>query len=275
MRSLLLLFVRLIARPMLREPMRTALTVFAIALGVGVVIAIDLAGQAAAGSFHSSLETLTGNSDLSITATGGIDERQLGTLVQLPYAFDFAPRIENFASVNGKGEALPFIGIDLIGQWRRNEVVDVAIDPNLINPIFVGSKLGLRKGDTVRLLINDAMQTYTVAGVLPKSKSDLGEDNAIVADIGLAQKAAAKIGKLDAIDVRVPPGQTVDYWRKFLGQQLPSSVTVELQGSRTEENRKMLAAFRWNLARLELHRADRWSVPHLQHDLDFSRTAQK
>ena len=54
------LFVRLIARPLRHEPLRTALTVLAVALGVGVVVAIDLAGQAAAGSFHSSLESLTG-----------------------------------------------------------------------------------------------------------------------------------------------------------------------------------------------------------------------
>ena len=54
----LLLFYRLMVRPLLSEPVRTALTVLAIALGVGVVLAIDLAGTAAAGSFRSSMETL-------------------------------------------------------------------------------------------------------------------------------------------------------------------------------------------------------------------------
>ena len=109
------LFSRLILRPMLREPVRIALTVFAVALGVGLVVAIDLAAEAAAGSFHSSIQSLTGKSDLLITATGGLDEALLGRLVQLPYAFDFAPRIEDFASLDGKGEALPFLGLDLIG----------------------------------------------------------------------------------------------------------------------------------------------------------------
>lgn len=241
-----LLFARLILRPMSREPIRTALTTFAIALGVGVVIAIDLAGQGAAGSFHSSLETLTGNSDLSISATGGLNEEILGRLVQLPYALDFAPRVEDFASINGRGEAVPFIGVDVIGHGLRHGASEAAPD-NAVNPIWAGSRLGLHKGDQVRLLINDALRTYTVAAVLPHEKNDLGEDNAIVTDIGLAQIATGKIGKLDAIDVRVPPGETVDYWRKFLERQLPPSALVDLQGSRTEENRKMLAAFRWNL----------------------------
>ena len=114
--SLLLLFWRLIVRPLRREPLRSALTVLSVALGVAVVVAIDLAGSAAAGSFHSSLESLTGKADLELTATGGLDESLLARLVQLPLPLTFTPRIEDWASINGKGEALPFIGLDLIAN---------------------------------------------------------------------------------------------------------------------------------------------------------------
>ncbi len=247
-----LLFARLIVRPLRREPIRTALTVFAVALGVAVVIAIDLAGRAAAGSFHSSLESLTGNTDLAITGTGGIDEKILGPLVQLPYAFDFVPRIEDFASINGKGEALPFLGLDLIGhrgdqQFESGAPENAARELASGDPIWTGQKLGFNRGDRVKLLINDAMREFTVAGVLKPRPGDFGENNVIVADIGLAQKVTGKIGKLDSIDVRVPAGHSVEYWQNMLRKQLPPSLTVEPQGSRTEENRKMLAAFRWNL----------------------------
>ena len=44
--------------------MRTALTVLAVALGVAAVLAIELAGDAAAGSFRSSMETLIGKRGL-------------------------------------------------------------------------------------------------------------------------------------------------------------------------------------------------------------------
>jgi putative ABC transport system permease protein len=240
-----LLFLRLIIRPMRRERIRTTLTILAVALAVAVVVAIDLAGQAAASSFHSSLESLTGNADLSISATGGIDERVLGRLAQLPYAFEFAPRIEDFVSEHGTGEALPFLGLDLIGHGVKTSNVDKSAD--LANPVWVGSSLALRPGDKVRLLTNDVLSEYTVAGIIPRDKNDLGENNAIVADIGLAQKVTGKTGKLDAISVRAPPGESIDYWRKILQRQLPPSFTIDLQGSRTEENRKMLAAFRWNL----------------------------
>ncbi|MGA8027430.1 MAG: FtsX-like permease family protein [Bryobacteraceae bacterium] len=242
------LFARLILRPLAREPIRTALTIFAVGLGVGVVIAIDLAGQAAAGSFHSSLESLTGKSDLIVSGTGGIDETLLGQLVQLPYAFDFAPRIEDFGSIDGKGEALPFVGLDLIGYGGEQGLAGHAAQSLASgNPIWVGRRLGFHRGDRVRLLINDAMREFTVAGIIKPQHGELGEENVVVADIGLAQQVTGKIGKVDSIDVRVPPGHSIDYWRELLKKQIPPSLTVEPQGSRTEENRKMLAAFRWNL----------------------------
>ena len=65
-------------RPLFAEPVRTALTVLAIALGVAVVLAIDLAGTAAAGSFRSSMETLAGDNDLEIIASGGVPEERGG-----------------------------------------------------------------------------------------------------------------------------------------------------------------------------------------------------
>jgi putative ABC transport system permease protein len=244
MSSSWLLFVRLILRPLLRDPIRTALTVFAVALGVGGVIANDLAGRAAAGSFHSSLESLTGKSDLLITGTAGIDERLLGRLVQLPYAFGFAPRIEHFASINGKSEALPFVGLDLIGQRGEQDFDGRRLEGD---PIWVGTRLNLHRGDRLKLLINDVMHTFTVAGVLKHRPGEIGEENAIVADIGLAQKVTGKLGELDSIDVKLPPGRTADFWRQLLIREVPAGLTVEPQGARTDENRKMLAAFRWNL----------------------------
>ena len=46
----------------------------AVALGVAVVLAIDLASGAAAGSFRSSMQTLSGDDDLEVVATGGVPE---------------------------------------------------------------------------------------------------------------------------------------------------------------------------------------------------------
>src|SRR5216684_1502376 len=92
-----LFFYRLMVRPLLREPVRAGLTVLAVALGVAVVLAIELAGNAAAGSFRSSMETLAGDNDLEIVAAGGVPETVLATLVTEPYPLRISPRIEDFA----------------------------------------------------------------------------------------------------------------------------------------------------------------------------------
>lgn len=245
MNSIWLLFVRLVVRPLWREPVRTSLTLLAVALGVGVVIAIDLAGQSAAGSFRSSLDSLAGKSDLEITAPGGINEWLLGKLVRLPFPLTFTPRIEDFASINGKGEALPFIGLDLIGAGR--ELEGAAPDINAGDPIWAGAGLHLSEGQHLRLLINDAFHEFTVAGVLPDRKGQLGENRVLVADIGLAQKVTGKHGRLDSITATTPDTRSVAEWRSIIQHALPPGTAVEPVGSRTEENRKMLSAFRWNL----------------------------
>ena len=251
------LFVRLIVRPLGREPLRTALTILAVALGVGVVLAIDLAGQAAAGSFHSSLESLTGKGDLLITQTGGLDELLLGNLARLPSNLRFSPRIEDFASIDGKGESLPFLGLDLIGLWneRRSshsllgytESEPLAELLRKGDPIWAGAGTGLHTGDRVSLLLEDRFLPFFVAGMLPAQDQQFGSSNVIVTDIGVAQRVTRKVGKLDSIDVQIPTNTSPDRWQHLLRNHLPSSATVQLQGARTNENRKMLAAFRWNL----------------------------
>src|SRR5215475_5231226 len=105
------LFWRLMMRPLVREPVRMGLTVLAIALGVAVVLAIDLAGNAATGSFHSSLETLTGDYNLEVTATGGVPEQIVGQLSTLPLNISVSPRIEDFAVVAGSKKTVLVLGI--------------------------------------------------------------------------------------------------------------------------------------------------------------------
>src|SRR5579883_2300551 len=105
----------LILRPLRHDPLRTLLTILAVALGVAVIVAIDLAGDAATGSFRSSMQTLTGRNDLEIRANGGIDERWMAALTALPFDVHFSPVMEGQATLEGIG-SVPLYGMDLLGQ---------------------------------------------------------------------------------------------------------------------------------------------------------------
>jgi putative ABC transport system permease protein len=232
----LILFHRLIVRPLRREPLRTLLTAVAVALGVAVVLAIELAGNAAAGSFQSSLETLAGKADFEVTATGGIPPEAWTRLALLPYALKIEPRIEDYAVVVDSGRTVPFFGVDLLSNRAAGS-------------IWVGHDLGYKTGDRVRLLVNDRTETYTVADVLGE-----GSGEAIVMDLAPASRVLGRQDRLDRILVTTPGStgfslwnRSPEEWQHLLQAALPTGVTVAPQGSRTNENRRMLAAFRWNL----------------------------
>lgn len=255
----LLLFYRLMLRPLLQEPVRAALTILAVSLGVAVVLAIDLAGNAATGSFRSSLETLTGDSNLEIVASGGVPEALVGTITSLPYALRVSPRIEDLVLIQDTKQSLPLIGLDLIGesnsgaagQIRGFDAAASSANPGQTlqstlsaDSIWVGASLGKNPGDHLRLLINDQLHDFTIRGVYP----DLhGNEFAVVMDLAAAQRALNRFGRLDRILLKVPASPDLDEWQARIRGALPVGVEVRRQGTATDENRKMLAAFRWNL----------------------------
>jgi putative ABC transport system permease protein len=249
----LLLFFRLIVRPMLRERARSLLIVFAVALGVAVVLAIDLAGDAAAGSFQSSLQSLAGDNNLEVTADGGVPQSIVGDLARLPWPIRVTPRIEDHATVAATGETIPLIGIDFIAQANNPDETqltpsgDTAIFDDINNPdaIWTIRSLCDRVGGTVTLIINDRKHNYTVRGFLPLSAHVSGD--VAVMDIDAAQQATGKAGRVDRILLKVPDQPSFASWQQKLRSVLPAGVQLLPQGSETEANRRMLAAFRWNL----------------------------
>lgn len=251
----LLLFYRLMVRPLLREPIRTALTVLAVALGVAVVFAIDLAGNAATGSFRSSMETLAGDNDLEITASGGIPETVMGTLVALPYPLRISPRIEDYASILETKQSFPLIGLDFISEANSHtasasgamSIVDSGEALNHLaenDSIVAGASLGRKPGDQIPLLINDQVVVCTVRGVFPDAR---GNEAAFVMDLATAQRVLNRFDRLDRILVKVPSAPALEKWQQRIRAVLPPGVDVQPQGTGTQENRQMLAAFRWNL----------------------------
>lgn len=246
--SLLTLFRRLIFRPLAREPLRTGLTLFAVTLGVAVVIAIDLAGEAAAGSFRSSLETLAGKAQLEITATGGVEENLLADLVRLAHPLRFRPRIEDYALLDETRVTVPLIGLDLIA-WEpgdappalsgdEDHLLEDVLDPR---SVWVSTALPYQRDRVVRLTVNDRSDDYIVRGRID------GQDPFVVMDIYAAQRATGKSGRLDRIEVYLPADGDPSDWEKRLRNSVRSSVELRPYGARTEQNQRMLAAFRWNL----------------------------
>lgn len=240
----LILFHRLVVRPLKRELLRTVLTAAAVALGVAVVLAIELAGNAAAGSFRSSMETLTGAADFEVTAPGGIPADALTRLALLPYSLHLDPRIEDYALIQDEQRTVPLIAVDLLTNRSGAEMQGGAAgkDFHAENSVWVGRDLGRKAGDRIPLLVNDRLSEYIVRGILGPRSGEV-----IVMDLALATRILGRAGRLDRILISTPDGRSPQQWQHLLQEAVPAGVTVAPQGSRTNENRRMLTAFRWNL----------------------------
>src|SRR5580658_1005030 len=255
----LFLFNRLMLRPLLQEPVRSILTVLAVTLGVAVVLAIDLAGVAATGSFRASMETLAGDNDLEVVASGGVPETVVGTIATLTYSIRISPRIEDSAVISDTKQTIPLIGLDLVAEGdsvRSGAISETSLGEasassentmrSLQNPdnIWVGASLVKKAGDQLGLLINDQVREFTIRGVYPDSN---GSESAIVMDIAEAQRALNRFGRVDRILLKTPEVPGLEQWQQRVRAALPAGVEVRPQGTGTNENRRMLAAFRWNL----------------------------
>ncbi len=273
------LFRQLILRPLRRDLTRTVLTLLSIALGVAVVIAIELSGDAATGSFESSLTTLVGKVDYEITANGGVDETYMARLATLPVNARFSPVIEEPVVIVGQGafstSTTTLYGIDLIaatgvraqpanpasspisvtplpnrdreGAATNSPSADQSFDPEELESSAIVSndlaaRLHLNKGDQIQLKGRDAAVNFTVRTIAPNQNTEW-----IGVDIATAQGLLDMYGKLDRIEVVVSPTEDSSNVERLIKATIPATWDVQTPGARSEENRRMLRAFRWNL----------------------------
>ena len=238
---------RLILRPMIADPVRALLTVAAVALGVAVIVAVDLASEASMGSFRSSLESLEGSASYEITQVGGIAETVYGDLVRLAEPLGFSPRIESFALLPETGEQVALFGVDLVGDTMLaeqgamprpgfSELIDVS-------SVWVTESLGVSPGDTLELIVGDRRLELEVQGLLDPTLAVAGRF--VVMDVALAQRVLGRMGRLDRIYVYTR-GVERD-WSAVIAPLVPAAASILPAGTGTQDSRRMLGAFRWNL----------------------------
>lgn len=121
------LFDRFILRHLWQQRVRTLTTVLGIALGIAVVVAIQLANAASISGFQTAIETVSGRTSVEIVSSGaGLDETRLPDLLWLREYGVLSPVIEgDMALVTGaspasaaggrpRTEAVRVLGVDVL-----------------------------------------------------------------------------------------------------------------------------------------------------------------
>jgi putative ABC transport system permease protein len=286
-RILLRAFRLVILRDLLAQRVRTITTIAGIALGIGVLLAIQLAAAAAQRGFEHGVENLAGRAALEITqAPMGIDERKLPDLAWLQELGQVTPIVEGtavFTAADGMSQVLTVFGIDILTDAafrdyafaafadrsqapadatgtatgaRERSTRDILsllgdIDGVVLTETFAREH-GIKAGDAITLSTADGQRAFRVRGLLAaKGPAQAAGGNLVLMDIAAAQVALGRLGHIDRLEIRPDAGQDLDAIEATIVRQLGDrSLAVQRPERRGREVEQMQAAFRSNLTAL-------------------------
>jgi putative ABC transport system permease protein len=262
---------RVMMRSILRRPFQSALFVAGVALGVAMMVAIDLANTSAAKAFTLFTESIAGRATHQITGgpTGLPDSAyvklrtELGIRQAAPIvtayvqAVDFDNQPLRIFGIDPFAEA-PFRGYLNLGAGSSTTSTDVTGFLTQPNTVLMAEKLAaqynLKVGDKLSLRYGPQRLEITVAGLLHPSDdvTEQGLQDLLISDISTAQELLGMVGRLNAIDLIVPKGDEGDALLDRIKTVLPAGATVETAAARSNAISGMTDAFNLSLTALSL-----------------------
>ncbi|MFQ5991630.1 MAG: FtsX-like permease family protein [Nitrospiraceae bacterium] len=252
---------------LLQQPVRTAITILGVALGVSVSVAIRTANVDVLASFKESVITVAGRATLQVSGGElGLDETVIADLIRHPGVVSATPVLHQGAMVARgphRGTSLMVLALDLLEaadlKAFRIQTGDDALGSldRLLAPnaIFVGvrlaNELGLSEGSTLEILVGTTVHEVVVQGLIESSSGvrSLWETMAVM-DIAAAQALFGLVGRLDRIDVLTDPDRPVAAVAQELQQMVPPPLKVRRPTQRNEQVERMVKAFQLNLTTL-------------------------
>ncbi|PPK76738.1 putative ABC transport system permease protein [Methylobacter tundripaludum] len=205
-----------------RHPWQLALAIVGIALGVAVVISIDLAMESSLNAFDQAGKAFSGVATHRIIAgDGGLDEKLYRRLRVDEGIQKLSPVVNGYVFVSKQTDAgFNLIGIDpfieksfqSIWQIRKNENTSVELLTRLItepNTALISeqtaSRLGLNIEDDLTIDTDRGERRLKIIGLLSPNNavSEQVLSRLIVTDIATAQEVLEMFGRLSSIEVLI------------------------------------------------------------------------
>ena len=204
-------------RHLSRAKLRSGLTVFGLALGVALYVAIRLCNESVDASFRDSITGVSGAATLEVLGgEAGFDELTLETVAATPGVLAAAPVIQRAVALDD-GASLVILGVDPFSEAPfRAHGLDAAdasesflLDPTAIAVTrrFAEAR-GLRPGDSLRVIDHDRPVALTVAAIVADDRLARAWGGAVaLMDIASAQWTFDRLGRLDRLDILTAPDQ--------------------------------------------------------------------
>ena len=253
-------------RYLTRHPWLMGLSVLGVALGVAVVVSIDLANTSAARAFELSAETVTGKATHQVVGAGGTLDEDVYRRVRVEAGVRrAAPVVEGYATLAGSDRTFQVLGVDPFAEPPFRPYIGAGpgggVDLSTLLTRDTGlmarptaKQIGLSVGEALRLGIEGTTRTVELAGLLaPESeRTRRAIANLIVTDISTAQQLFDQTGTLSRIDLIVPDGAAGEAALARVRDVLPEGARVQRSETRTQTVDQMTRAFNLNLTALSL-----------------------
>ncbi len=243
-----------------RHSLLSLLCLLGIALGVGIVVAVELINDSALASFARSVDALSGKATYSLVSKyGHIDENLFASVWKNHLIRSAAPEIEVMAvTLEAGDEPIRFVGIDPFldaefrkltpGHWNTAEMAKFVAGelPSVYLSQNLMRKHGLKVGDTLTVLAAGIEKKVAILGEIPARAGKELDENIAVMDISSAQEVFGRQGYLDRIDI-ISQANVHD-----LVRSLPKTLRLTDANSRKSTLKAMLYSFQLNLAAMSL-----------------------
>lgn len=253
------LFARANRRHLFRQPLQVLLSVAGIALGVAVVLAVDLANHSALRAFQLAERAIAGQATHTIVpASAGIDENFYRELRVEHGIRHSAPRITGSVSTRD-GRTLQVLGIDplaapgmTVAGGPSGRQIDaetlIATENGVVITAATAGSLDVSTGDVLHVTGPGNPGELEVVAILTGGGALIeGLRQVLVMDVSAAQELLDQTGVLSRIDLELDDGA-----RRRLESILPASLTLKRSESRTHAMAQMTRAFQINLSALSL-----------------------
>lgn len=243
------------------------LCLLGVALGVAMLVSIDLANGSAQTAFELSTDAIAGRATHQIEsiAPAGIDESVYLQIRQQAGLTQTAPIVDGYVLAPDLGnQPMRLVGVDLFSEppFRNyfapeNQTVGLAglqtflTEPNtIVLSTEVARRYQVDLGDTLTLdLAGRRVPVRLVGKVQPESTTtQRALSSLIFTDIATAQEILQRSGHLSHIDLIAESEEDLD----AIATLLPEDARLETAASQKNAVRQMTAAFRLNLTALSL-----------------------
>ncbi|MCH8898800.1 MAG: ABC transporter permease, partial [Chloroflexi bacterium] len=259
-------------RYLIRHPGQVGLSVLGVALGVAVVVSIDLANQSAKRAFSLSIEAVAGRATHSIAGgPGGLPEDVYRRL-RLEAGFrKVAPVVEGYAYLpmanpeslgETSGRTFQLLGIDPFAEapfrpYLSNPTnLDIGVLVTRPSAALISSDtakvLGVASGDDLEISVGGIRHDVQIVGLFEPGDELSREALAdlLVVDIATAQELMDVKGRLSRIDLILPEPAESAMGR--IRAVLPPGAHIERTSARSESVDQLTRAFDLNLTALSL-----------------------